>query len=98
MSSFWAPVLGVAGTALQLAGSVMTLLGLVSAAGDMRSKVIAIVSSLWSSKEANRALTLSTLNTGKALTADGIRALRGLVVLAVGYLLSLVSGVWATFA
>ena len=43
-------------------------------------------------------LTLTLTNRVVLEFADGIRALRGLVVLAVGYLLSLVSGVWATFA
>jgi hypothetical protein len=81
--------LGVIGTALQLFGSVMTLWGLLSATAGPWQRVAALLGALWRSKASRSAAELSALNDDKRL-----RALQGLAVLALGYLLALGAQFW----
>jgi len=89
MSNSFALWLGLVGTALQLVGSVMTLWGLVSADDGLASKLGAIVGALVRSKGATFSAAASSLNP-----EDRVRVLQGLAVLALGYLLALVSQAW----
>jgi hypothetical protein len=81
--------LGLVGTAMQLLGSVMTLWGLLSATAGFRARAGALLGALVRSKASLVAAELSALNPDKRL-----RALQGLAILAVGYLLALLSQAW----
>jgi hypothetical protein len=85
--------LGVAGNALQLLGAMLTLWGLLSATGSVRHRLKVLVTALWRSMPATVAADLSTINEEKPA-----RVLQGLAVLALGYLLALVSQVWLILA
>jgi hypothetical protein len=78
--------MGVLGSGLQLLGSVMTLWGLLSATETGFQRVRALVGALWRSPASAVAAALSDLNQ-----EDKARVLQGLAILALGYLLSLVS-------
>jgi hypothetical protein len=81
--------LGVLGTALQLIGGVMTLWGLLSATDGAWPRIKALVGALWRSQESRAAAELSVLNADKR-----VRALQGLALLSLGYLLALLSQLW----
>lgn len=81
--------LGLLGTALQLLGSVMTLWGLLSATQGTWARLCALVGALVRTRASRTAAQLSVLNTENRL-----RALQGLGLLALGYLLALVSQAW----
>lgn len=81
--------LGVAGTALQLLGGMMTLWSLLSATTTRLQRVRAFVGALWRSPKSRVAAALSELNA-----EDQSRVLQGVAVLALGYLLALASQIW----
>jgi hypothetical protein len=81
--------LGVAGTALQLLGGVMTLWSLLSAPKTWMQKMRALAGALWRSRSSEVAAKLSVLNA-----EDRSRVLQGVAILALGYLLALVSQGW----
>jgi hypothetical protein len=81
--------LGVAGTALQLLGGVMTLWSLLSATTTARQLVRALVGALWRSPKSSVAASLSELNA-----ENKPRVLQGVAVFALGYLLALASQIW----
>ena len=81
--------LGLFGTALQLLGGVMTLWGLLSATEGARARALALLGALIRTRHSAAAAALSELNPDNRL-----RALQGLAVLALGYLLALVSQAW----
>jgi len=87
-----APWLGVLGSALQLLGSVMTLWSVLSAARTTRQRVRALGGALWRSPKSRVLAALSDLNE-----EDRSRILQGVAVLALGYLLALVSQIWLIF-
>ncbi len=81
-----ANILNVVGTALQLLGGVMTLWGLLSATSTWSQRIRALVGALWRSRASRTAAELSVLNA-----ENRSRVLQGVAVLALGYLLALVS-------
>lgn len=81
--------LGVAGSALQLIGSVMTLWGLLSATKTRTQRARAFVGAIWRSRRSKVAAALSALNE-----EDRSRVLQGVALLALGYLLALASQIW----
>lgn len=81
--------LGVAGTALQLLGGVMTLWSLLSAPETWRQRLRALVGALWRSPSSRVAAVLSGLND-----ENKIRVLQGVAVFALGYLLAIASQIW----
>ena len=81
--------LGLLGTALQLLGGVMTLWGLLSATEGAWARARALVGALIRTRHSTAAAALSELNPDNRL-----RALQGLAVLALGYLLALMSQAW----
>jgi hypothetical protein len=81
--------LGLAGTALQLLGSVMTLWGLLSATQGAWHRFKALVGALFRTPGSAAAAALSQLNPDSRL-----RVLQGLAVLALGYVCALVSQAW----
>jgi hypothetical protein len=81
--------LGVAGSALQLLGSVMTLWSLLAAASSTLQRARALAGALWRSPGSRVAAALSDLNP-----EDRSRILQGLAILALGYLLALASQLW----
>lgn len=81
--------LGVAGSALQLLGGVMTLWSLLSALTTWRRRARALVGALWRSPRSKVAAELSELNA-----EDRSRVLQGVAILALGYLLALGSQIW----
>jgi hypothetical protein len=85
-----ATMIGVVGSALQLVGSVLTLWGLISATKGTWSRLRTLVGALWHSRASKIAGDLSVLNKD-----DRGRALQGLAVLALGYLLALGSQIWS---
>lgn len=84
--------LGVAGSALQLIGSVLTLWSLLSAPETFFQRARALVGGLWRSPRSKVAAALSDLNK-----EDQSRVLQGVAILALGYLLALVSQIWLIF-
>lgn len=82
--------IGVAGSALQLLGTVLTLWGLLSAPRTGSQRLRALIGALWRSRESELAATLSDLNED-----DKSRVLQGLAFLAVGYIFALVSQIWS---
>ena len=86
MSNNFANWLGLIGTALQLLGSLMTLWGLLSATEGWWRRLRALVGALIRSAASRSAAELSVLNPD-----ERVRVLQGLAVLALGYLLVLVS-------
>jgi hypothetical protein len=89
MSKDIASWFGLAGTALQLIGSLMTLWGLLSATEGWGRRLRALAGALWRSAASRSAAELSVLNPD-----ERVRVLQGLAVLALGYLLALVSQAW----
>jgi hypothetical protein len=81
--------LGVAGSALQLVGSVLTLWSLLAAARTVLQRARALVGALWRSPKSRVAAALSDLNK-----EDRSRVLQGVAVFALGYLLALASQIW----
>lgn len=78
--------IAVAGSTLQLAGTVLTLAGVLSATRTPSQWLRVLVGALWRSGRSAIAASLSDFNED-----DKLRILQGLALLAAGYLLALVS-------
>jgi len=80
---------GVAGSALQLLGSVMTLWSLLSAARTPLQRARSLMGALWRSPKSRLAAGLSDLNE-----EDRSRILQGVAIFVLGYVLALGSQIW----
>jgi hypothetical protein len=81
--------LAVLGTALQLIGGLMSLWGLLSATQGWLPRAKALVGAIWQSAASRSAAELSVLNVD-----NRVRVLQGVSILALGYMLALLSQLW----